>query len=521
MTDAAARRRRSAVDRDARVLTAFLALLVARERGGLLEVRVRRAEGGMLQRFHRAGRLREAADELLELGARTDVYVGCAPRLRLAGDRGALGAAWVLWVDCDGDASVERLAQFVPAPAVVVRSGTASNVHAYWPLVRPLAPDEATAANRQLAALLVADGRSADATRILRVPGTRNFKHDPPRAVVLERFEAARRFTVAEVVGTTADGHLDAGVRVRRGDRIGCAAMIRCGAFLPASTCRLSPANLSGATARSAARFMRTARRRCTSMSARSGAGTASVAGVAVRSTTWPPSSTVSRRGVEGSCACASCCSSASRSGRRGRRADPAAVIGWTQAGLPGGAGIASVLAHDRRGRPALQPARGSPRLRLGSAQPVPGVVVLVRAHPPPPGGPRGYQQHQPRRAHRQPDRRSGAALAAERHVGLQAARRGQHAPQGLGHRRVRRQAQLLRRHRLGRAGRERAPATWPRAAPSRSTVAWSGASGEADGGGKRQAVEIIADVVQFLGAHRRDEDDAAGQAAAVAGETS
>jgi hypothetical protein len=206
MTDAAARGRRSAVDRDARVLTAFLALLVARERGGLLEVRLRRAEGGMLQRFHRAGRLREPADELLELGARTDVYVGCAPRLRLAGDRSSLGQAWALWVDCDGDASVARLAQFVPAPAVLVRSGSATNVHAYWPLVRPLAPDDTTAANRQLAEVLVADKRSADATRILRAPGTRNFKHDPPRAVVLERFQPARRFTVAEVVGTTAMG---------------------------------------------------------------------------------------------------------------------------------------------------------------------------------------------------------------------------------------------------------------------------------------------------------------------------
>ena len=188
------------------VLTAFLALLVARERGGLLEVRVRRAEGGMVQRFHRTGRLREAADELLELGARERRLrrMRAAPAAHRRSRRA--GAAWVLWVDCDGGASVARLAEFVPAPAVVVRSGTASNVHAYWPLVRPLAPDEATAANRQLAEVLAADGRSADATRILRVPGTRNFKHDPPRAVVLERFNPARRVTVPEVVGTTAMG---------------------------------------------------------------------------------------------------------------------------------------------------------------------------------------------------------------------------------------------------------------------------------------------------------------------------
>jgi hypothetical protein len=206
MSDVTARQLRSAVNRDARALTVFLALLVARERGGLLEVRARRAEGSMLQRFYRASRLREAADELLELGARTDVYVGCAPRLRPAGDRTALGRVWTLWADCDGDESVARLEELAPAPAVVVRSGTGANVHAYWPLVRPLAPAEATAANHRLAEVLGADSRSADATRILRVPGTCNFKHDPPRAVMLERFRRTRRFTVAELVATAAIG---------------------------------------------------------------------------------------------------------------------------------------------------------------------------------------------------------------------------------------------------------------------------------------------------------------------------
>jgi DNA primase RepB-like protein/CHC2-type zinc finger protein len=201
MSDALNRRRRAASNRDARVLPAFLALLVGRERGGLLEARVRREEGGMLQRFHPAGRVRAAADELLKLGAQTDVYVGCAPRLRRAGHLSALGSVWALWVDCDGAASVARLAAFTAAPAVVVRSGTGTNVHAYWPLIRPLTPEEAATANRRLAQAVGADTLSADATRILRVPGTRNFKHDPPRAVTLERFKPLRRFTVAELVG--------------------------------------------------------------------------------------------------------------------------------------------------------------------------------------------------------------------------------------------------------------------------------------------------------------------------------
>ena len=45
-------------------------------------------------------------------------------------------------------------------------------------------------------------------------------------------------------------------------------------------------------------------------------------------------------------------------------------------------------------------------------------------------------------------------------------------------HRRMGGQAQLLQRHRLGSTGRERRPLPRPRAAPWRSTDAWSGASG-------------------------------------------
>ena len=71
-----------------------------------------------------------------------------------------------------------------------------------------------------------------------------------------------------------------------------------------------------------------------------------------------------------------------------------------------------------------------------------------------------------------------GAALAAERHVRLQAAHRLQHPAQEQRDRRVGGQAQLLRRHGLGRAGRELRPL--PRQGPAgrASTAASSGASG-------------------------------------------
>ena len=54
-----------------------------------------------------------------------------------------------------------------------------------------------------------------------------------------------------------------------------------------------------------------------------------------------------------------------------------------------------------------------------------------------------------------QPDEGSRAAAHAGRHRRLQAPHRGEHAPEGRRHRRVDRQAQLLRRDRLGQPGRE------------------------------------------------------------------
>ncbi|CAA9511335.1 MAG: Single-stranded DNA-binding protein, partial [uncultured Solirubrobacteraceae bacterium] len=69
-----------------------------------------------------------------------------------------------------------------------------------------------------------------------------------------------------------------------------------------------------------------------------------------------------------------------------------------------------------------------------------------------------GGKQHQPGHHHRQPDLRSRAAFPAQRDVRLQAAGGRQHPPQGQRDGRVGRQAELLRRHRLGRAGREQRP---------------------------------------------------------------
>ena len=89
-----------------------------------------------------------------------------------------------------------------------------------------------------------------------------------------------------------------------------------------------------------------------------------------------------------------------------------------------------------------------------------------------------GRHQHKQGCHDRQPDRRSRAASAAERHVAVQAADRVQHPPQERKHGRVGGQAQLLQRHGVGAHRARTPPAFCRRGARSRSTGGSSGASG-------------------------------------------
>jgi RepB DNA-primase from phage plasmid len=185
----------------------FLAALAGTAgRGELLELRYRLEDGERMgQVFDRPDRVRGLATRAIALGRRTDVYVGCAPRTRRHGGRDAVDRAFVLWADCDGAHAVVALAAFEPAPAIVIASGSGSNCHAYWPLLKPLARDDVERANRRLAHALGADPASADAPRILRIPGTLSHKHDPPTAVDAIRLNPDRRLDLADVVGSLPD----------------------------------------------------------------------------------------------------------------------------------------------------------------------------------------------------------------------------------------------------------------------------------------------------------------------------
>jgi hypothetical protein len=186
------------------IALAYLRALAGPEEGtDLVELRYRRGER-MRRCFFEGSQLVQAAHVALALGERTDIYVGIAPRRVRAGGRHAVRQSWAIWADCDDAAARERLWDFAPAPSIVVRTGSPDACHAYWLLHSPLTADGVERANRRLAAALGSDARAVDAARILRPPGTRNFKYEPPRPVELERF-VLDRFDARSVVGSLPD----------------------------------------------------------------------------------------------------------------------------------------------------------------------------------------------------------------------------------------------------------------------------------------------------------------------------
>jgi hypothetical protein len=171
----------------------FLTLLAGREPdGGLLEIRYRnpRTPARMRQQFHDAVDTRHSARAIVRLAARSDVYIGVAPRQIPVGGRRAVARAWVLWADLDQPAD-DNLASRVPvAPGVIIDTGTPGHRHLYWPLAVPLAPAAVERANATLAHALGADsGAVLGAATILRPPHTHNYKHQPPRPVTLREFD--------------------------------------------------------------------------------------------------------------------------------------------------------------------------------------------------------------------------------------------------------------------------------------------------------------------------------------------
>jgi hypothetical protein len=183
---------------------------------GLVEVvGARRLADGRLGRFERGAR-----DRFLDAGAGAalaarvrgeldvewrELFVTPAALREPRGRNEAVAEAICAWVDLDDPERVEGLESFGHRPHLVVASGSGGR-HAYWRLARPAGPDVVARANRMLCEQLGADRQSTNPARLMRLPGSANWKSgEPARCRILWADLANPGYELDQLVGGLRD----------------------------------------------------------------------------------------------------------------------------------------------------------------------------------------------------------------------------------------------------------------------------------------------------------------------------
>ena len=173
-------------------------------------------------------------DEILKSAADADIFFCLSSQSDSTGKRSRANALGVsaLWVDIDVkpdkpecystlEEALKQLYYFcalleIPDPSVVIKSG--GGIHAYWYSDHTLMVDEwqpyadALKAAAKNSSLKLDARVTSDISRILRVPGTVNYKYDPPRPVeFIERACTGTRYDFATafagILGMAPAGH--------------------------------------------------------------------------------------------------------------------------------------------------------------------------------------------------------------------------------------------------------------------------------------------------------------------------
>jgi RepB DNA-primase N-terminal domain len=126
----------------------------------------------------------------------TNIFFGVATRDGLGGKKDNIVDIPAVWADVDfKDTPKERLGKnlenFPYKPSAIVLSG--GGVHLYWLFNEPANKNDINVVediNRRITQAIGADNNSTDASRVLRMPGSLNYKYDPPRPVMLHRMES-------------------------------------------------------------------------------------------------------------------------------------------------------------------------------------------------------------------------------------------------------------------------------------------------------------------------------------------
>lgn len=171
--------------------------------GELCEVRPlnkRRGERPRPQSWHSST---ESVFAALEQSVRNgdDLYIGANPRRARGGKESDVGSLVWLYADidfgtfghaspapyaCEEDVRNLLFTSFHIEPSMVVNTG--GGYHAWWALREPADPAQWADAINRLVYTLYADAAATDTVRILRTPGTVNFKGGETRPVTLVSF---------------------------------------------------------------------------------------------------------------------------------------------------------------------------------------------------------------------------------------------------------------------------------------------------------------------------------------------
>ena len=144
----------------------------------------------------------KAVEALRASPEKLNIFFGVAPRAERAGTKESIRYVCCLWADLDGKRfaskqdALKSLDGFALSPSLVIDSG--NGYHGYWLLKEPTAElARVEAINVGIAKALGGD-HTHDVSRILRVPGTSNWKdpnHPKPVRIVQSR---SHRYTLTD-----------------------------------------------------------------------------------------------------------------------------------------------------------------------------------------------------------------------------------------------------------------------------------------------------------------------------------
>jgi hypothetical protein len=171
---------------------------------GLLELRAMSNGSVRIREYVELGD-RKSIREFCDRHAEHDIYFGVATRDGKGGKKANIVSIPALWVDIDfkttpREVAEKKLAEFPLRPTIVVSSG--GGMHPYWKLREPAGADEiqqVEAVLKGLATALGGDMAATDATRILRLPNTRNHKYpDKPMVKILGDWSTGAEYNLAD-----------------------------------------------------------------------------------------------------------------------------------------------------------------------------------------------------------------------------------------------------------------------------------------------------------------------------------